>query len=70
VPIPQRKMLLTALNELKEMPLARPAAIDVTWRMTKKISADAMRRLNAEVDIKARPLATVAAEFLAQAGLK
>jgi len=35
-----------------------------------KFNLETMRKLNAQVDLEHRPVATVAADFLAQAGLR
>jgi glycine betaine/choline ABC-type transport system substrate-binding protein len=57
---------LLVRQDLIEEPGIRPALTELSG----KFRADTMRKLNAEVGVKARPVATVAAEFLAQAGLK
>lgn len=58
--------LLIRQDLMAAEPTLRPALVELSG----KITADTMRKLNAEVDLKMRPAATVAAEFLAQAGLK
>ena len=63
---PYQACLLVRKDLIGAEPALRPALVELSG----KISADTMRKLNAEVDVKMRPLATVAAEFLAQAGLK
>jgi osmoprotectant transport system substrate-binding protein len=54
----------------KDLIAAEPGLRPALAELSGKIQADAMRKLNAEVDVDHRPLATVAAEFLAQAGLR
>jgi glycine betaine/choline ABC-type transport system substrate-binding protein len=49
---------------------AEPALRSALGELSGKINAEVMRKMNAQVDVQARPAATVAAEFLAQAGLK
>jgi glycine betaine/choline ABC-type transport system substrate-binding protein len=44
----------------------RPALEELSGKFT----ADVMRRLNAQVEVDKRPVAQVAAEFLASAGLR
>lgn len=63
---PYEACLLVRKDLIADEPGLRPALAELSG----KIRADAMRKLNAEVDVARRPLATVAAEFLAQAGLK
>ena len=58
--------LLVRQDVIAAEPGLRPALAELSG----KINADMMRKLNAEIDVKKRPLATVAAEFLSQAGLK
>ena len=47
-------------------PRLKPALLDLSG----KLSSDTMRKLNAAVDVDHRSAAEVAAEFLAQSGLK
>lgn len=47
-------------------PMLRPALLELSG----KFNLDTMRKLNAQVDIDHRPAAAVAADFLAQAGLR
>jgi osmoprotectant transport system substrate-binding protein len=54
----------------KELIAAEPAVRPALAELSGKISADTMRKLNADVDLKGMPVATVAADFLSQAGLK
>jgi glycine betaine/choline ABC-type transport system substrate-binding protein len=54
----------------KELIAAEPGLRAALAELSGKIHADTMQKLNAQVDLMQRPLATVAAEFLAQAGLK
>ena len=63
---PYEACLLVRKDLIAAEPGLRPALAELSG----KIHADAMRKLNAEVDVDHRPLATVAAEFLAQAGLR
>jgi osmoprotectant transport system substrate-binding protein len=58
--------LLVRKDLLAAEPGLRPALAELSG----KFHADTMRKLNAEVDVEHRPLAAVAADFLAQAGLK
>jgi len=54
----------------KELIAAEPGLRAALAELSGKIHADTMQKLNAQVDLMQRPIATVAAEFLAQAGLK
>jgi len=54
----------------KDLIAAEPGLRAALAELSGKIHADTMQKLNAQVDISNRPLATVASEFLAQAGLK
>jgi osmoprotectant transport system substrate-binding protein len=54
----------------KDVLAAEPALRSALAELSGKISADTIRKLNAEVDLNNRPAATVAGEFLSQAGLK
>ncbi|HSP67478.1 MAG TPA: glycine betaine ABC transporter substrate-binding protein [Bryobacteraceae bacterium] len=47
-------------------PMLRPALAELSG----KFNFETMRKLNAQVDVEHRPVATVAADFLAQAGLR
>jgi osmoprotectant transport system substrate-binding protein len=63
---PYEACLLVRKDLIAAEPGLRPALAELSG----KISADAMRKMNAQVDLEHKPLATVAADFLAQAGLK
>jgi osmoprotectant transport system substrate-binding protein len=63
---PYQACLLVRKDLIAAEPGLRPALAELSG----KFSADIMRKLNSEVDVRGRPLAAVAAEFLAQAGLK
>jgi osmoprotectant transport system substrate-binding protein len=63
---PYEACLLVRKDLIASEPALRPALAELSG----KISADTMRKLNAEVDVAGRPLATVAAGFLERAGLK
>jgi glycine betaine/choline ABC-type transport system substrate-binding protein len=54
----------------KDLIAAEPGLRPALAELSGKISAETMRKLNAEVDVEHRPLASVAADFLTQAGLK
>jgi osmoprotectant transport system substrate-binding protein len=54
----------------KEVIAAEPALRPALAELSGKIHADTMQKLNAEVDVLNRPVATVAAGFLERAGLK
>jgi glycine betaine/choline ABC-type transport system substrate-binding protein len=54
----------------KDLLAAEPALGPALAELSGKISADTMHKLNAEVDVLNRPVATVAAGFLERAGLK
>jgi len=54
----------------KELIAAEPGLRAALAELSGKIHADTMQKLNAQVDLMNRPLAMVAADFLAQAGLK
>ena len=54
----------------KDVIAAEPALQPALAELSGKISADTMHKLNAEVDVLNRPVATVAAGFLERAGLK
>jgi osmoprotectant transport system substrate-binding protein len=54
----------------KDLIAAEPGLRAALAELSGKIHADTMQKLNAQVDISNRPLATVASEFLAQSGLK
>ena len=58
--------LLVRKDLIADEPALRPALAELSG----KFPADTMRKLNAEVDLEHRPLAAVAADFLAQAGLR
>jgi glycine betaine/choline ABC-type transport system substrate-binding protein len=62
---PYQLCLVARTNSLNEKPGLR----DALAALTGKITNEKMRQLNYEVDIKRRPAAEVAAEFLRQAGL-
>jgi osmoprotectant transport system substrate-binding protein len=47
-------------------PMLRPALLELSG----KFNLETMRKLNAQVDVEHRPVAAVASDFLAQAGLK
>jgi glycine betaine/choline ABC-type transport system substrate-binding protein len=63
---PYEACLLVRKDLIAADPALRPALAELSG----KIPAAAMRKLNAEVDLEHRPVATVAADFLAQAGLR
>jgi glycine betaine/choline ABC-type transport system substrate-binding protein len=63
---PYEACLLVRKDLIAADPALRPALAELSG----KFHADTMRKLNAEVDVSNRPLATVASDFLAQAGLK
>lgn len=63
---PYEACLLVRKDLIAAEPALRPALAELSG----KISAETMRKLNAEVDVVGRPPATVAATFLSQAGLK
>lgn len=63
---PYQACLLVRKDLIAAEPALRPALAELSG----KFPAETMRKLNSEVDVVGRPLATVAAEFLAQAGLK
>ena len=48
----------------------QPGLLPALAELSGKISAEKMRQMNAEVDVKMRTVASVASEFLSQAGLK
>jgi glycine betaine/choline ABC-type transport system substrate-binding protein len=54
----------------KDLIAAEPALRPALAELSGKIHADTMHKLNAEVDVLNRPVASVAEGFLAQAGLK
>jgi osmoprotectant transport system substrate-binding protein len=54
----------------KDLIAAEPGLRAALAELSGKIHADTMQKMNAQVDLMQRPLATLAAEFLAQAGLK
>jgi glycine betaine/choline ABC-type transport system substrate-binding protein len=54
----------------KDLIAAEPALRPALAELSGKINAETMRKMNAEVDVAGRPVATVAAGFLEQAGLK
>jgi len=54
----------------KDLIAAEPGVQPALAELSGKIRAETMQKLNAQVDLMQRPIATVAAEFLAQAGLK
>jgi osmoprotectant transport system substrate-binding protein len=54
----------------KELIATEPGLRAALAELSGKIHADTMQKLNAQVDLMNRPLAMVAADFLAQAGLK
>ncbi len=54
----------------KDLLAAEPALRPALAELSGKIQADTMRKLNAEVDRDHRPVAAVASDFLAQAGLR
>jgi osmoprotectant transport system substrate-binding protein len=63
---PYEACLLVRKDLIAAEPALRPALAELSG----KINVDTMRKLNAEVDVAGRPLATVAAGFLERAGLK
>jgi glycine betaine/choline ABC-type transport system substrate-binding protein len=63
---PYEACLLVRKDLIRDEPGVRPALAELSG----KIHADAMRKLNGEVEVEHRPLATVATEFLTQAGLR
>ena len=63
---PYQACLLVRKDLIAAEPALRPALAELSG----KINADTMRKLNAEVDVLNRPVATVAAGFLERAGLK
>jgi osmoprotectant transport system substrate-binding protein len=63
---PYEAALLVRRDLIAAEPALRPALAELSG----KFSAEKMRKLNSEVDVLGRPVATVAADFLAQAGLK
>jgi glycine betaine/choline ABC-type transport system substrate-binding protein len=63
---PYQACLLVRKDLIAAEPALRPALAELSG----KIDADTVRKLNTEVDLKGRPIAAVAAEFLSQAGLK
>jgi osmoprotectant transport system substrate-binding protein len=63
---PYEACLLVRKDAIAAEPALRPALAELSG----KISADTMRKLNAEVDVLNRPVAAVAAGFLERAGLK
>jgi osmoprotectant transport system substrate-binding protein len=54
----------------KDLIVAEPGLRPALAELSGKFSADIMRKLNAQVDVEHRPLASVATDFLTQAGLK
>ena len=54
----------------KELIAAEPGLRPALAQLSGKFRAETMRKLNSEVDVRGRPPAAVAAEFLAEAGLK
>jgi osmoprotectant transport system substrate-binding protein len=58
--------LLARKDLLAAEPKLRPALAELSG----KFNLETMRKLNAQVDLEHRPVATVAADFLAQAGLR
>ena len=63
---PQQACLLARQDSLSAEPKLRPALAELSAKFTNGI----MRKLNAQVDVQHRPVAEVAAGFLASAGLK
>ena len=63
---PYEAVLLVRKDLIAAEPALRPALAELSG----KIHADTMQKLNAEVDVLNRPVATVAAGFLERAGLK
>jgi glycine betaine/choline ABC-type transport system substrate-binding protein len=63
---PEQAVLLVRTESLNRDPRVRAALMELAG----KLPSDVMRRLNGEVDVEKKPIATVAAEFLASAGLK
>jgi osmoprotectant transport system substrate-binding protein len=63
---PYEACLLVRKDAIAAEPALRPALAELSG----KIHADTMQKLNAEVDVLNRPIATVAAGFLERAGLK
>ena len=63
---PYEAVLLARKDLIAAEPALRPALAELSG----KIHADTMQKLNAEVDVLNRPVATVAAGFLERAGLK
>jgi len=62
---PQQAALLVSQDAIKKQPKLRAALEELSG----KLSVETMRRMNAEVDLKERPAAEVAAEFLKASGL-
>jgi osmoprotectant transport system substrate-binding protein len=58
--------LLVRKDLVAAEPMLRPALVELSG----KFKFETMRKLNAEVDVEHRSVATVAADFLAQAGLR
>jgi osmoprotectant transport system substrate-binding protein len=62
---PQQGVLLVKQSSLKQQPKLGAALQELSGKLTLEV----MRRLNAEVDLKERPVPEVAAEFLRSVGL-
>lgn len=61
---------LACLMVRKDVLVAEPTLRAALAELSGKLSVAAMRKMNADVDLNHRPAATVATEFLTQAGLK
>jgi glycine betaine/choline ABC-type transport system substrate-binding protein len=62
---PQQAAVLVSQDTIQQQPRLRPALEELTGKLT----VETMRKLNAEVDLKERPVPEVAAEFLRAIGL-
>ena len=62
---PQQATLLVSQDTIQKQPKLKAALAELAGKLT----LEAMRNLNAEVDLKERPVPEVAAEFLRSAGL-
>jgi glycine betaine/choline ABC-type transport system substrate-binding protein len=63
---PYEACLLARKDVLGTEPMMRPALAELSG----KINLETMRKINAQVEVEHRPVAAVAADFLAQAGLR
>jgi glycine betaine/choline ABC-type transport system substrate-binding protein len=63
---PYEACLLVRKDLVAAEPMLRPALVELSG----KFNFETMRKLNAEVDVEHRAVATVAADFLTQAGLR